>query len=116
MIAEAEIVSIINALRSHSLAVFQLRNGVSYAICKKAHEAMYFRIDARLSVEEAEKILRHIQPHTNTQSLEAINLSRFIEGMGESRIRNVRLRVGEQPDRIFLSIHELRSFLKSLKN
>jgi len=117
MIEETEIAGIVNQIHPFTLLLFWMRDKTVYGIYKLAHgHVAYFKVQPEIANKSSrEELLKHIHVEGDHPHPENLSFDQLVAGMKGSRVRKAWLtsRKGRHLDAVFLTIKELRDFLRS---
>ena len=117
MIEETEIAGIVNQIHPFTLLLFWMRDKTVYGIYKLAHgHVAYFKVPPQIASKSSrEELLKHIHVEGDHPHPENLTFDQLVTGMKGSRVRKVWLtsRKGTHLDAVFLTLKELRDFLRS---
>jgi len=117
MINEADVLSVINTVHAGTMVLFQLKDMAVYGLYKKEHhQIVYFKV-AGETVKKSSPMnfIEGIYSNVVRDSLGHLSFDQLMTGLKEKRTRSIWLykHNGEPVERAFVSVKELRSFLRN---
>jgi hypothetical protein len=117
MIEETEIAGIVNKIHPFTLLLFWMRDKTIYGIYKLGHgHIAYFKLPPDVGAKSSrEEILQRIHIEGDHQHPENLGFDQFVAEMKKARVRKVWLtrKGGKALDAVFVTLKELRDFLRS---
>ena len=117
MIEETEIAGIINKIHPFTMLLFWMRDRNVYGIYKLGHgHIAYFKLPHETEKQiSRQELLRRIHVEGDHPHPENLNFDQFVTRLKMTRLRKVWLikKRGKPIDAVFLTLKELKDFLRS---
>jgi len=117
MIHEADVLSIINTVHAGTMILFQLKDAAVYGLYKREpHQIVYFKV-AGETIEKSSPMsfIDEIYSNVVSDSIGHLSFDELMTGLKEKRTRSIWLyKHNREPiEKAFVSVKELRSFLRN---
>jgi len=118
MTEETEIAGIVNKIHPYTLLLFWMRDKSIYGIYKLGHgHIAYFKVPPEIAAQSSRhELLQRIHVEGDHAHPENLGFDQFAAGVKKTRVRKIWLtrRKGKPLDSVFLTLKELRDFLRSI--
>jgi hypothetical protein len=117
MIAENDLIDVINEIHQYSMILFETPNKSLYGIFRNStNKATYLHIPAGEAVKLSRPdLVKRIVSSTLPKGARQIGLDEFLSGLSEKKTRHIWLEQmgGSRGEMGFISIRELKAFLRA---
>jgi hypothetical protein len=97
----------------------ELKDSATFGICHYPKDKVsYFRVDKRLGRQERVAFVQEIYAGAIPSSLVSLSVDKFLQSIESKKARHIWLETlePERKEHAFLSVSELKTFLKSWRN
>lgn len=119
MISMNDALQVINEIHQYSMLILELKDATTLGIWHYPKDRVsYFRLDGKLGRKERVELVQRIYARKMTEQMVPLSVDEFLRGIEGKRARHIWLETLEPERRelAFLSISELKTFLKSGRN
>jgi hypothetical protein len=119
MISVNDALQVISEIHQYSMLLVELKDATTFGIWHYPKDRVsYFRSQGKLGRKEREELVQRIHARETPRQIEPLSVDEFLQGVEGKRASHIWLETFEPERRemAFLSISELKTFLKSSRN
>jgi hypothetical protein len=115
MISASDIIQVISETHQYSLLILELKGGGTFGIWHYPRDKVnYFKFEGKLGRQERTELVLKAYDDKMPESLVSLSVDEFLQAIQGKKARHIWLesREPERKELAFLSVSELRTFLK----
>jgi len=119
MISANDVLQVISEIHQYSMLFLELKDAATFGICHYPKDRVsYFRVDRKLKRQERSDLVQEIYAGAMPNSLVSLSVDAFLQAIDGQKTRHIWLETlePERKELAFLSISELKTFLKSWRS